>query len=65
MVIGGVLQSKGCGFESRHRFMDGHFSNCFVVNIVMFVCLKRPKINETEGGMAHFKKTITDLSRQL
>ena len=39
--------SKGRGFESRRRILDGHFftlircKNCIV-------CLKRPKINEKE-----------------
>ena len=27
--------SEGCGFESRHCILDGHFSHIFVVKIVM------------------------------
>ena len=30
--------SEGCGFESQHRILDGHFSHLFVVKVVMFVC---------------------------
>ena len=37
MVMGGGSHSEGCGFESRHRILDGHFSHIFVVKIVMFV----------------------------
>ena len=36
-VIGGDSCSKGCGFESQCRILDGHFSHLFVVEIVMFV----------------------------
>ena len=25
VVMGGDSLSKGCGFESRHRILDGHF----------------------------------------
>ena len=31
------LISKGCGFKSQHRILDGRFSNIFVVEIVMTV----------------------------
>ena len=37
VVIGRDSRSKGRGFESRHRILDGHFSHIFVVKIVMFV----------------------------
>ena len=38
VVKGGDSKSEGCGFESRHRILDGHFSHLFVVKIVtMFV----------------------------
>ena len=53
MVLGGDSHSEGRGFESQHHFLDGHFSHIFVVNICN-VCLKRPKINEKEAGLAHF-----------
>ena len=47
MVMGGDSHSEGCGFKSRYRILDGHFSHIFVVKICN-VCLKRPKINEKE-----------------
>ena len=55
MVMGDDSCSKGCGFESRHHILDGHFftliccKNCIV-------SLKRPKINEKEAGVGPFKK---------
>ena len=55
MVMGRDSRSKGGGFESRHRILDGHFSHLFVVKICN-VCLKRPKINEKRPGLAHFLK---------
>ena len=37
MVMGGDSCSKGCGLESQHRILNGHFSNLFVVKIGMLV----------------------------
>ena len=37
VVMGDDSCSKGCGFESRRRILDGHFFTFFVVKIVMFV----------------------------
>ena len=37
MVMGGDSRSKGCGFESRDRILDGHFSHLSVVKIVICV----------------------------
>ena len=37
MVMGGSSCSKGSGFESQHRILDGNFSHLFVVKIVIFV----------------------------
>ena len=39
VVMGGDSRSKGCGFESWHRILDGHdiFSHWFAVKIVLFV----------------------------
>ena len=36
----------------RRRIVDGQFSLCFVVpiNCMVFLCLKRPKINEKDAG---------------
>ena len=54
VVMGGDSHSKGCGFESRCRILDGNdvfhidlFKNCIV-------CLKRPKINEKEAWVGPF-----------
>ena len=56
MVMGVDSRSKGRGFESQRRILDGHFftliccKNCIVY-------LKRPKINEKEAGVGPiFKK---------
>ena len=51
--MGGDSRSKGCGFESQHRVLDGHFSHIFVLKICN-VCLKRPKMNEKEAGVGRF-----------
>ena len=37
MVMGGDSCSEGCGFESQHCKLDGHFSHLFVVRIVLLV----------------------------
>ena len=42
----GVSCSEGCGFESQHCILDGHFSYLFVVKIGMF---EKTKINEKEA----------------
>ena len=57
MVIGDDSCSKGCGFESRRRILDGltFFTLIYCKNCID-VCLKRPKINEKRPGLAHFFK---------
>ena len=37
MVMGRDSRTEGCGFESQHCRLDGHFSHIFVVNLVLFV----------------------------
>ena len=37
MVLGRDSHSKGRGFDSRRRILDGHFLHLFVVKIVKFV----------------------------
>ena len=37
VVMGRDSHSKGCGFESGHCILDGHFSHIIVVKIVMIV----------------------------
>ena len=44
MVMGRDSRFEGCGFESRHRILDGYFSHIFVVKNCNDVGLKRPKI---------------------
>ena len=62
MVIRDDSCLSGCEFESQRRILDGHdiFSHRFVVKIVSFVCLERPKICKKSPWMAHFfKKSIS------
>ena len=56
MVKGRDSSSEGCGFESRHRILDGHFSTFICCKNCNDVCLKRPKINEKEAGVGPFFK---------
>ena len=37
MVMGRDSRSKGRGFDSWRRILDGHFSHLFVVKIVKFI----------------------------
>ena len=53
VVMGGGSRSKGRGFESRRRILDGHFFT-FICCKNCNVCLKRPKINEKEAGVGPF-----------
>ena len=53
MVMGDDSCLRGCGFKSRHRILDGHFSHIFVVKKCN-VCLKRPKINKKVAGVGPF-----------
>ena len=55
VVMGGDSCSKGRGFESQHRILDGHFSHLFVVKIVMFVWKDENKRKEVGIG-PFFKK---------
>ena len=50
--------SKGRGFESWRRILDGfpYFTLICCKNCID-VCLKRPKINEKRPGLAHFLRT--------
>ena len=34
MIMGDNSSSRGHGFESQYRVLDGHFSNLFVVKLV-------------------------------
>ena len=58
VVMGGDSRSKGCGFESRHCILEGHFSHIFVVKICN-VCLKKTKNKRKRGrGWAIFLKKL-------
>ena len=53
LVLMGIdSRSKGHGFKSRYRILDGHFSHLFVVKIVM--CFEKTKINEKEAVVGPF-----------
>ena len=54
MVMGRDSRSKSCGFESRHRMLDGHF----FTYICCKICLEKPKINEKAAGVGPFKKKL-------
>ena len=56
MVMGRDSRSEGCGFESRHRILDGHFFTNICCKNCEDVCVKRLKINKKEAGVAHLKK---------
>ena len=47
--MGGESCSEGCGFESQHCILDGHFSHIFVVKIVMFVWKDENKLKRGRG----------------
>ena len=36
MIMGADSCSEGCGFESQHHILDGHFSHLFAVKILLF-----------------------------
>ena len=49
MVMGGDSCSEGCGFESQHHVLDGHFFTNICCKNCNDDCLKRPKINDERG----------------
>ena len=54
VVMGRDSRSKGHGFDSRRRILDGHFSHLFFVKIVMFVLKDENK--QKEAGVGPFFK---------
>ena len=66
VVMGDVSRSKGCGFESRRRILDGHdiFSHWFVVKIV---CLFEKTENKRKRGRGWpiFKKKCCVTSKKI
>ena len=57
MVMGGDSYSEGRGFDSLHCILDEHFSQIFVVVIVML--FEKTKINEKDAGDGPFIKKLT------
>ena len=53
--MGGDSCSEGCGFESQHHILDGHFSHLLAVKIVTL--FEKTKINEKEARDGPFKKS--------
>ena len=58
VVMGGDSCSKGCGFESRHNILDGHFFTYNCCKNCNDVCLKRPKINDKTGRVGPLNKIL-------
>ena len=53
MVMGGDLRSRGRGFESQHRILDGHFSHLLYKLYCLFV---ESENNEKEARYGPFLK---------
>ena len=47
MAMGGDSCPEGCGFESQHQILDGHF-------FTYFCLFEKTKINEKEAGDGPF-----------
>ena len=45
-------------FESRHRILDGHFSQTYLFFVKFVMCLKRRKQNEKEAGVGPFLNCV-------
>ena len=58
VIMAGDSCCKGCGFESEHRTLDGHFFT-FICCKKWNVCLKKTKINLKRPGMTHLKNVAT------
>ena len=55
MVMGRDSRSEGCGFESWHRVLDGHFSTHSCCKNCKDVCLKKTENKmKKRPGLAHF-----------
>ena len=48
MVMGGDSRSKGRGFKSQHRILDGNFLHIFAVKICN-VCVKKTENKQKRG----------------
>ena len=45
--------SEGCGFESRHHLLDGHFFTYMLKNC-KDLCLQRPTVNDKKAEVGQF-----------
>ena len=54
VVTGGDLTSEGCGFESQHCVLHGHYCTIISCKIVLMFVWKWPKLNEKEAGDGQF-----------
>ena len=58
VVMGDNSCSAGCGFKSRHRILDGHFSHFWSKNCI--VCLKKTENKRKRcRGWPIFNKSLT------
>ena len=55
VIVEGDSCSKGCGFESWRRILDGHFFT-LICGKNCIVCLKRLEINDKEARDGPFFK---------
>ena len=53
MVVGGNSCSRGRGFESQHRILDGHFSH-YIDAKNSNICLKKTDNYQKEAGNGPF-----------
>ena len=58
--MGGDSCTRGHGFESQCRILDGHFFTLICCKSCIDVCLKRPKINEKVAGVGPFLKVTKE-----
>ena len=58
MVMGGDSYSEGCGFESRHCILDGHFFTLICCKNCIDVCLERRKNTKKRPRLEDQKKKV-------
>ena len=67
MVMHDNSCSKGCGFESRHHILDGHFGHFFTLICCRncIVCLKKTENKRKEAGVGPFFRKHDQSSKIL
>ena len=65
VVMGDDSCSKGNGFKSRCRILDGHFFTLICCKNCIDVCLKRSKINKKEAGVGQFLEKSYELTNSI